>query len=194
MRIYDITEGRDAPLLHGASIFKAIRVLDKDAFPAHTEHDIPGMGMTKGISLSRNKRMAYNYVVFTFDQSRLIHNHKIVPLDGDQTVAGKTSIYRDRGNRDGFTYSSYNNMGKTADNGTELSEEFLVGPLRNMSKYCIEVTFRIPTHYIDQDEHPKNYTEVAQKLQAGCERLGIPFKIDPKIQQKIQQEKEQEQE
>lgn len=78
-----LTEGRDAPLYHGCSLYNAEYNLRNNGIFAFTQYG-------RGVSLSRSKAFSSQWgpVLFELDQTKLIQNHKIKPYNffGDPKV------------------------------------------------------------------------------------------------------------
>ena len=137
-----ITEGRDAPLYHGTSVADAVEIINTDEMEARTPQVHMGLfpqkpkHVVKGISLSRNHRVASQFgpVVFEFDQRKLVHRHKIIPFQfADSEIAGYPKAIAAR-STEGSVTGAY----------SAESEEFVIGPIRDVDKYITA----IHVHYL----------------------------------------------
>lgn len=165
-----ITEGRDAPLYHGTSTFNARQIIKYNIFEARTQHvghllgnpDSPHKNVSKhpiperntynGVSFSRNfeKSKSFGDIVFEVDQSKLVQNYKIRPVQWFSS----TSIMRNA------RTSKYAKIGMSTE-----SEEFVLGSIKNADKYITAIWFpdddeRYRIHNPDILSHPlaKPYT------------------------------------
>lgn len=173
----NIVEGRTAPLYHGISPGKLRETLTSNTLKATWTHDIPGMGKQTGISLTRNKNVKYDYVVFVFDQARLAQRFKMVPVDGEHLVY-KSDKIRDRS-------SSISTMAVSGPNKLQLAEEFLIGNIPNLSSYILEIQLVEPTHGTT-DYHRDDLVKILALLQAySSKHNNIPIVVDPKIKRRL---------
>lgn len=112
---------------------------------AKTGHQAPALGLTRGhaernykntggqwgdingVSLTRSFKTAMDFgaVIFELDQSVLVNNHKIVPIQyfgiGGTTMAGARST----------AYQA----GKGKSGASTEAEEFVIGSIKNLNKY-----------------------------------------------------------
>jgi hypothetical protein len=130
-----LLEGRDAPLYHGTSAFKATKILQADRMEANTQHfenshndflrlqpdpDGREQKTIRGVSMTRSLAVAldfYGEVVFEIDQTTLRHRHRIEPMD----YWGHSAETKLLGTR---------RIGRHAE-----AEEFVVGAIDNFSTY-----------------------------------------------------------
>lgn len=124
-----LDEGRDSPIYHGTNWWSALEIIKRDIIQAKTIH-VPKINNTyqrtvSGVSFSRDIRVSQTFgpVVFVFDQAKMVRNHKLVPIDF-------------------WGYSSETKNGKRRRDHYAEAEEFLIGPLKNMSRYLIEIQAR----------------------------------------------------
>lgn len=91
MRYVDLLEGRDAPLYHNMSPEKATNVFENDVLEARWKHYFEGREVY-GNSFTRNPRMSrrigsnFGPYMIEVDQTKLSRTHKIIPVDGEQSI------------------------------------------------------------------------------------------------------------
>lgn len=177
----NIVEGRTAPLYHAIHPGKLRETLSLNTLKATWTHNIPGMGKQTGISLTRNKNVKYNHVVFVFDQARLVQKFKIVPVDGEHLYyksIGTSDNVRDRS-------SSISTANLDGPNNLQLSEEFLIGNIPNLSNYLLEIQLVEPTHGTT-DYHRDDLVKILELLQAySSKHNNIPIVVDPNIKRRL---------
>lgn len=178
MRFYEfyqpLNEGRDAPLYHGMSLEKAASVFKTDTLKASWTHDIPSLGKVTGTSLSRNSRLKYGNIVLVLDQAKLSRRFKMIPLDGE------FMFYK--GNSNDRRQKVYNPFAP-GNVSPQLAEEFLVGDIKNLSQYILEIQIALPTMKAPPNEADFNSMQALVANYAN--QHGIKVSIDPKIQQAI---------
>jgi len=104
---------------HGSSAKNAISMLKNNVILDRTIHDIDGKKVS-GVSTSRNKNFSHKWgeVIFALDMDKIKNTKKVVPVD----FVDKNPHYKL----------------KRRDN----SEEFIIGPLTDLSKYLSFVMLR----------------------------------------------------
>jgi hypothetical protein len=137
-----INEGRDADLYHWLDYNKVYNLVAKDVIYAKWKHIIDNKTVF-GNSLTRNKNLSYVYQIrLTFDQSKLINNHKIIPIDGEKVfhINGEHDSYNktDRTPHK-FGISNYNESPYKNWNQNILAEEFVLGDIKNAHKYIKKI-------------------------------------------------------
>jgi hypothetical protein len=131
-----ITEGRDAPLYHGASFFGAISIIKANEIEASTSQDRSVYTVSNrpsgdheqpvhGVSLTRNKRTAFDFgwVVFEIDQRKLAQTNRMLPLDYWSADDPRSKKPTKRG-------PNQHPLGDRYE-----SEEFCVGPIKPLNRY-----------------------------------------------------------
>ena len=197
MRYSEIFEGRDAPLYHTMDYDKAIDVFENDFMPALWTHNIPGIGKVDGNSFSRNKNLRFrNHVLLTINQ-RAITKNKIIPLDGHAIFAYTDYPHfrsiddnRDRNQHD--SRKGYNGIGwgdsRSHDGkitrGQPLSEEFVVGDIKNLHTIITEIYLFENVHYYKIIGN-KRISELFETAKIFSEKYNIPLKIQPTVQEKL---------
>lgn len=170
-----LTEGRDAPLYHGMTLVKAASVFKTDTLPASWTHDIPSLGKVTGTSLTRNSRLKYGQgIVLVLDQTKLSRRFKIIPLDGQLMFYKQGASDRRQKEYNPFVTGP----------SPALAEEFLIGDIKNLSQYILEIQIAMPT-----GRAPLNQTEfdaIQAEVTNYANQHGIKVVIDPKIQQAIE--------
>lgn len=190
MRWQELQEARQAPLYHTMDARKAFYCFDNDAMPARWKHVIDGREVM-GNSFSRNPNYEHGGrpVRFVVDQQMLATRHKIIPVDGER--AFRTTANAEEGSS---TYSLGKGMRDRNINqrrlGSDgaLQEEFVVGDIRDLSRFiqCVELcspdfymmtgadavrlldeaTAYADKHQLDRKFHPKfieNVEEIKQR-------------------------------
>jgi hypothetical protein len=151
MFIHEILcEGRDAPLYHGTTFGGALLILKQNKMADRTSHSNMDLDDINGVSLSRSPRIAHGFgaVVFVLDQRRLSHNYKISPVDYWDTDE-KKSFYEP---------TPYTREGEYTE-----AEEFVIGPINNVSRYIIRLEMvmtqyeRMMKHVIYHIDHPEEF-------------------------------------
>lgn len=120
-----LDEGRDAPLYHGTQIYYAISILqDNEIKPltTHMRHSPPGVSLTRSLRTalrwrSFNPPSHRKNVVFELDQRTIVQNLKIAPINTLFQWKGRQSNAK----------------------AEELFEEYVVGPIKPLSKYLLRV-------------------------------------------------------
>lgn len=131
MFYYELFEGRDALLYHTMDIYKAEMCFKNDEMPAKWEHKFLLTGKKiKGNSFSRNRNLIFNVPVgLVINQILLAQTHKIYAIDGQ-----KTFFYTAYGDIDNYIKDR-----NTKDNNAILSEEFVIGDIKELHKYIERV-------------------------------------------------------
>jgi len=134
-----LEEGRDAPLYHTTEIETATSIIKDDLIKPFTTQSFAtkrnekiSYKFVKGVSLTRSLNFAKAFrgeyvIIFEFDQSKLVHNHQIVPFNF--FAAGAEAHGSDSPAR----------FSKKEDNILNEHEEFLVGPIKNVNKYITKI-------------------------------------------------------
>ncbi len=139
MKLYQLFEGRDAPLYHSTGIGSAISIIKTDEIRAATEHFTHKLhiGKTmdetsiKGVSLSRDIRFCLKYslsmmnVIFEINQTKLSQTNKLVPIS--YFDSGWQSSYKKDKTRRSINSFDYE------------SEEFCINSIKPLSKYLISI-------------------------------------------------------
>lgn len=96
MRLWDLTEGRDAPLYHGTPVDLFMSIMNEDTLEGGEPDDEIGYERPS-VRLSRSYRTALGFssmgagqpgVVMEIDQATLVQNYKVVPFH-DENYAGE---------------------------------------------------------------------------------------------------------
>lgn len=132
--MFNLSEGRDAPLFHGTSLFNADTALRENKLAARTEHFTREEKTLTGVSLSRNMAVSENFgtVIFVLDQKKIAARHKMIPTDY-------------WGFSPAITNMSSRRRGEFAE-----AEEFVVGDLANLDRYIISI--KLVARYISPDQ------------------------------------------
>ena len=151
-----LTEGRGGYLYHATRLEKAARIIRDNTVEAFTTqtidakrgkrikratgatglpiygYELKGGSQVKGVSLTRNYdfAMSWSDIIFVFDQAKLNHNHKLIPTDH---VHGA-----------GWDYYSPGAVNMQKD-WYEQYEEFVVGPIKNVSRSLVSVNVTLST-------------------------------------------------
>ena len=159
-----LEEGRDAPLYHSTQVKNAAKILKNNSLKPlttqefATKHNKEISNKTlKGVSLTRSLNFAHEYwdgIIFELDQSKLVHNHQIVPFNYFASGVEKTSKNPAR-----FSDKKYRDMNEF--------EEFVVGEIKPLSRYitkviCTSRVFENLSNFADDEvaiiiNHPKLY-------------------------------------
>jgi hypothetical protein len=167
-----LNEGREAPLYHGMQTQKAMFVLSNDILPAGWEHDIPGIGRVKGNSLSRNKLLKYGYVILTFDQQKLSQTNKIVPVDGEYVHRVTTKLPTNvKSARDRNQIDMY---GQKKEPKHALSEEFVIGDIKPLHKYLLNISIAEPD-FGNEVLNKNKLSQITKICQTYCSKWNIQF-------------------
>ena len=163
-----LSEGRDAPLFHGTSVFHACRILRSGYIYADTPQTFKRDGKSielMGVSLTRNKHFAlhwamsrfkksndYGAAIFEFDQARLAYNYKIVPFNYGTDVSKNTPAR--------YPYNPKHQLGNE-------SEEFLITKRGiPINPYVVSVQFPLSERLFMQTlEHEMDPNSVFQVLE-----------------------------
>jgi len=152
-----IDEGEMNNLLyHWISKKKVKDMIEQDTLFGDFVHTINGKDI-KGNSFSRNKNLKINYstIRLTVDKDKLKNNYKIIPLDAE-------IIHRKITPSDTYKYQKYRdrNPKKTNSFGDQpirknfdedrFDEEFVVGNIKNISKYITQIDFYENKWYSDE--------------------------------------------
>lgn len=160
-----LTEGRDAPLYHWMKIGKALDVFKNDNLKASWTHNIPGLGKFIGTSLTRNKRLIWPAEVrLTFDQSKLAHTNRIIPLDGEFVLNNTNPDYRPGMEVRDRVYN------KAEAERYLINEEFVVGDVHPLHKYITHILMMGETDV--NDHFFPGSTDITQQYAI---KFGIPF-------------------
>lgn len=112
-----IAEGRDAPLYHASGIESAMAIVKTNKIlPLTTHHgnSVPGCSVTRSLKTAAN----WSAIIFQLDQTKLVHNHKLKPLNIQHKWRGKE-----------MPHAKYE----------ELFEEFIPGGIMDLKKYLVRV-------------------------------------------------------
>ena len=144
MLLYDLFEGRNAPLYHTMEYNKAMDVFQNDMMPARWEHKIPGGDIVKGNSFTRNKNLRWGNAIFLIcDQQAIAYSNKIIPLDGEYAWAHSLDRPLPYNRQDRLRHQSpwgdrevWNSTTKQKEisRTQPLSEEFVVGDIKNLHR------------------------------------------------------------
>jgi len=134
-----LAEGRDAPLYHGTSLTAAGSIVYTDIMQGGRRPDpVPGRATKEHTaSFTRDYKFAYNWsgadCVMVFDQTKLSHNHKIIPSNfWAQAMHSRFQPY----GRVARPARQKTVMGGYAESE---SEELIIGPIKNISRYLIKI-------------------------------------------------------
>jgi hypothetical protein len=180
-----INEGRDASLYHGlASADRVKFVLGNDKLVPYSNVTIAGKKPFQAISLTRNKHLAYGYVVLELDQAKLAQRHKMSPVD-QNPAKSKVSPDPDRHSKGMFG----NDKGKEE----YFQEEIVVGTIEPLHKYikCIKIVE--PTHG-DEELSPKEIFALDDYIQSYAQKYNVEVNSDwvEDLYQELQYEEEYE--
>ncbi len=143
MRLRDLLESRSAPLYHWMTRDKAEYCFKHDEMPGRWEHYLPVEGDDySGNSLSRNKRLhLYGDYRVTLDQAKLAARYKIIPVDGEYVFHGnpKRFPWRDATGVKRFSPPGDHIRSRKNYYDADLAEEFVIGDIKQLHKYLIEV-------------------------------------------------------
>lgn len=127
--IQRLTEARSANLYHFTSARSLIGILKDNVLraskePIRVEVNKP-MKMTLGLSLTRDSKLGKDEVAIVLDQLKLTNNYKIVPRDYFMSKDPKLV---------------------DPDRRREESEEFLLGNVKDIDKYILEIRLSRPIY------------------------------------------------
>jgi hypothetical protein len=148
-------------LYHWISEKKANDITKEDILYGNFIHTLRGKKI-KGNSFSRNKNLKINYstIRLTVDKDKLKNNYKIIPLDAE-------IIHRGVDTSDDYKYQRYKdrNPKKTNVFGDQpiqknfdeyrFDEEFVVGDIKNISRYITQIDFFKDEWYSDKIDNDK---------------------------------------
>jgi hypothetical protein len=149
-----LNEGRDAPVYHATRYDNLAPILRSNAIRSGADkHEVRGKsGLVGGVSLSRNLNFSkqWGQVVLELDQRKLAYRHEIIPFDfwAWQWTKKREDMPRDQsvnGSRHRFN-------GKFSGNKNHVNyefEEFLVGEIKNLSKYIRKIYINLDDWYIN---------------------------------------------
>lgn len=161
-----LSEGRDAPLYHTMDYKKAEAVFLDDTMEARWGHRIPGYGKVMGNSFTRNKLLRWrDHIMLDIDQSKLAQTHKIIPLDGHMIyTAGHLSP-----SEFGKVRAPIDRLGSQP-----LSEEFVVGDIKNLHRYITSITL------LEYRSYAGDVSYVYQFTSAYAKKWNIPLNHAPR--------------
>lgn len=199
MKIFDILiEGRDAVLYHTMDQYKARNVFSDDIMPARFEHNIPGYGKIKGNSFTRNVKLIWNGCIrLTIDQNKLSRRYKIIPLDGEHafrfSMNSEEKEYWERIKdkmRDRLLHRGSPNNTEELTYGIEpLSEEFVIGDIKNLHQYIIRIYFYANEGF--NSIGPGAKVTLYDIVNRYCERWKISLVVNPAIPREISRIKQE---
>jgi len=166
-----LNEGRDAPLYHWMDDEKVYKVLKNDALKPLFKHKlIKQMGM--GISMTRNKNYKHDWAGnticrLTFNQARLAHDHRIIPVDAHHIRLTPKQFARDYDPSMTDRNSPY-----TKNDNSQMAEEYVLGEVKPLHKYVTEIYF-----YYGGNER----LEVNLPILLWSRKFNIPLILDGEI-------------
>lgn len=167
-----LLESRTGFLYHSIHQSKLQKLVDQDLLEAVWDHNIPGKGIVRGISFTRNKRFLYSDRSFlVFDAAKLSANNKITPVDAERIfshTAFNTPIsYRNAVGADVSSVSTRKMYkGKTPYEQPQ-DEEFIVGDIKNVSKKLVEI---VVYDELQASEHGR------YNIREYCDKYGVKMR------------------
>lgn len=132
-------EGRDAPLYHHMEHDKAVIVFEADTLEPWWTHDVPGLGILKGTSMTRNASMTMRRpVTLVIDQRRISQTNRIVPLDGELVFAHTLGYRKMHDRRRHYVEPKDKAM-------FTLAEEFVVGVVKPLHVAVVRIVLHADT-------------------------------------------------
>jgi hypothetical protein len=188
-----------AKYAHKFPIFGKEKDFDYHQNPARWSNSVYGNSFT------RNKRLAWDFVQITVDKNILAQTNKIVPLDGQLVNDYKNRLafhksvpnmfksnvpdgwkYDNQGNRIPISYRKFDYDRGTL--GGELSEEFVIGDIKNIHRCIVKIEIIEPKWSRAQkgrEEDPltqERLNRIVRSINAYGQRYQIPVSINYKLQ------------
>jgi hypothetical protein len=162
-----LEEGRAGPLYHATNVDRASFIVGDNKIMAKTIHKLkPDYRTINGVSLTRDYKFAIHFgfhemryftlVIFELDQAKLSQKFKIMPINYYNTTFPIEQGFRPY---KGARRSQGRHL--LGDENNE-SEEFVLGNIKDVSKYIVKIHVcsdltkeRIDEHYPRLAKHPK---------------------------------------